>query len=214
MILSSRHVRELTGVSERRLGYWLKIGLVKASVGSTGRRGFSIPDVVAIKTVAELRDQGCPLQRIRKAISYLRNHYPTKVDADVLSSWTMLTDGRTVFMVSDSSKIMEVMSRQTVFVGVCIGRLILETQRQLDNLPFEWTETVRIRRRSYRLCLTHDVEDGGFVAQCVELPGAIEQGETVEEARANGKAAIRSVLTFMSKRAARRRSPARARRRA
>lgn len=39
-------------------------------------------------------------------------------------------------------------------------------------------ETIRIvtiRRGRYHLRVTPDSTDGGFVAQCVELPGAIEQ---------------------------------------
>jgi predicted RNase H-like HicB family nuclease len=38
------------------------------------------------------------------------------------------------------------------------------------------------------------VEDGGFVAFAEELPGAIAQGETLEEARENLRDAIHLVL--------------------
>lgn len=37
-------------------------------------------------------------------------------------------------------------------------------------------------------------EEGGFTIQCVEIPGAISQGETREEALANIKEAIELVL--------------------
>jgi len=37
-------------------------------------------------------------------------------------------------------------------------------------------------------------EEGGFTVQCVEIPGAISQGETREEALANIKEAIELVL--------------------
>jgi len=37
-------------------------------------------------------------------------------------------------------------------------------------------------------------EEGGFTVQCVEIPGAISQGETREEALANIKDAIELVL--------------------
>ena len=37
-------------------------------------------------------------------------------------------------------------------------------------------------------------EEGGFVAYVEELPGAITQGETIEEARANLRDAIELVL--------------------
>ncbi len=37
-------------------------------------------------------------------------------------------------------------------------------------------------------------EEGGYSAQCLELPGAISQGETKEEALRNIKAAIELVI--------------------
>ena len=37
-------------------------------------------------------------------------------------------------------------------------------------------------------------EEGGFAVRCVEIPGAISQGETREEALANIKEAIELVL--------------------
>jgi len=37
-------------------------------------------------------------------------------------------------------------------------------------------------------------EEGGYSAQCLELPGAISQGETKEEALKNIKEAIEAVL--------------------
>ena len=37
-------------------------------------------------------------------------------------------------------------------------------------------------------------EEGGFTAQCVEIPGAISEGDTTEEALSNVQDAIRSVL--------------------
>ncbi len=41
--------------------------------------------------------------------------------------------------------------------------------------------------------LTED-RDGGYTAQCVELPGAISQGETKKEALANIQDAIQLIL--------------------
>lgn len=40
-------------------------------------------------------------------------------------------------------------------------------------------------------------EEGGYSAQCLELPGAISQGETKEEALRNIKEAIELVLEVM-----------------
>ncbi len=41
-------------------------------------------------------------------------------------------------------------------------------------------------------------EEGGYSAQCLELPGAISQGETKEEAVRNIKEAIEAVLDALN----------------
>ncbi|MFA5266178.1 MAG: type II toxin-antitoxin system HicB family antitoxin [Opitutaceae bacterium] len=41
-------------------------------------------------------------------------------------------------------------------------------------------------------------DEGGYTVRCLELPGAISQGETKEEALANIKAAIGLVLEVMN----------------
>ena len=46
----------------------------------------------------------------------------------------------------------------------------------------------------YTFIYTPDHEDGGYVAQCAEVPAAIEQGETIAEARRNLKSALKFVL--------------------
>lgn len=44
-------------------------------------------------------------------------------------------------------------------------------------------------------------EEGGYSAQCLELPGAISQGETKEEALRNIKEAIELVLEVINEEA-------------
>jgi predicted RNase H-like HicB family nuclease len=44
-------------------------------------------------------------------------------------------------------------------------------------------------------------EEGGYSAQCLELPGAISQGETKDEALRNTKEAIEAVLEVLTREA-------------
>ncbi|MDQ6864355.1 MAG: type II toxin-antitoxin system HicB family antitoxin [Thermoproteota archaeon] len=44
-------------------------------------------------------------------------------------------------------------------------------------------------------------EDGGFSGQCLELPGAISQGETLEELEANMTDAIQLMLASINEEA-------------
>jgi len=46
----------------------------------------------------------------------------------------------------------------------------------------------------YTAIFTRDTEDGGWVAQCAEVPSAITQGETLAEARASLKEAVKFML--------------------
>jgi len=202
MQLATGVVRRITGASQRQLTYWAATGLLKPSGKDTGHRRYTFPDVVAAKTIITLRQQGCSLQKIRKAVQHLRRRYPHDAGPDVLASLTLLTDGKTVYVLTDAQRVMEVVSKQTVWWVVNVGKLILEAQDAMQTLPLEWVEPVTVRRTAYRLRVTHDTDEGGYVVQCVELPGAIEQGETPDEAIDNGKAAIDSVLAFLARRTA------------
>jgi len=44
-----------------------------------------------------------------------------------------------------------------------------------------------------------DLESGGYVAECPELPGCVSQGETVDEALRNIKEAIEAYLESVKK---------------
>ncbi len=203
--LSTLVVAELTGATRRRLGYWAESDLLRPSgrdaAGKGSRRQYTFPDLVALLTICKLRERGCPLPKIRQAVKYLKAHYPDVSDAQGLARLTLLTDGRQVYILTDERKIMEVVTRQHVW-SVALGQLILEAQNGVEALPTEWTEEVGVGRRTYRLLVVRDADTGTFTTQCRELPGAIEQGDTAEQAIANGKEAIRSALAFESKRRA------------
>lgn len=46
----------------------------------------------------------------------------------------------------------------------------------------------------FKVILEEDAEDGGYIVECPALPGCASQGDTVEEALANIKEAIRGWL--------------------
>jgi predicted RNase H-like HicB family nuclease len=48
--------------------------------------------------------------------------------------------------------------------------------------------------KSFTIRVKKEQEEGGFSGQCVELPAAISQGETLDELRKNMKEAIKLVL--------------------
>jgi antitoxin HicB len=50
----------------------------------------------------------------------------------------------------------------------------------------------------FTVLLTHDDEDGGYVAECLVIPGCVSEGNTVEEALANIKEAIEGCLESLA----------------
>jgi len=209
VVFTTATVADLTKASNQNLFYWMKSRLYRPSGRpSTGRgspRHYTFRDIVAIRMIVELRKQGCSLQKIRKAINYLKSNYPNESDDQMLARVTLLTDGTEVYIVTSADEIMNVISKQLVMFIVPLGKYIVETKQQIKDLPMEWTEPVKISGETYHLRVTRDIEDGGFVVQCKELPGALSQGDTAEEALNMGKDAIRTVLKFVAKRQAGRR---------
>jgi DNA-binding transcriptional MerR regulator len=204
---STQEVASLTGASVRQLDYWATSGLLKPSArdaaGKGSRRRYAFRDVVAAQAIQRLRAGNCPLQKIRNAVKYLNAHYPAESPAQLLAKLVLVTDGKSVYLLTDGDKVMEVMTRQAVlFWTIPIGKLILDTDARIQSTPTEWMEEVRVRARTYHLDVRRDDETGEFSVQCRELPGAIEQGRTATEAVSNGRDAIESVLAYMDRRGA------------
>ncbi|MDG7045817.1 MAG: type II toxin-antitoxin system HicB family antitoxin [Nitrososphaerota archaeon] len=55
--------------------------------------------------------------------------------------------------------------------------------------------------RTFTVTMEKDESSGIYTAQCVELPAAISQGKTEEEARRNVKEAIELVLEYLEDKA-------------
>ena len=90
-----------TGCTSHQLRYWDRIGLVRPSVQATGgrpgvRRLYEFRDLVSLKVIRSLLDGGMSLQRVRRAIEYLRK----KAGLDEhLSEVKLVTDGQSIFKV-------------------------------------------------------------------------------------------------------------------
>lgn len=57
--------------------------------------------------------------------------------------------------------------------------------------PMALKKSIVSRKFTIRI---QDAPEGGFTGQCIELPGAISEGETIEELKANMTEAIQLVL--------------------
>ncbi len=96
-VYSSRLAARLASVSMRQLRYWGSQDIVRASVYDAPRHGrdlYSYTDLVQVRVVARLRKQGASLQKIRKAVDWLRDVLSTDTE---WHTKTLTTDGKTIF---------------------------------------------------------------------------------------------------------------------
>ena len=100
---SAQQACKLTNCTPHQLRYWDRVGLVSPSLQGTGgrpgvRRLYSFRDLVALRVVRSLLDNGMSLQRVRRAWDYLRRH--AELD-EHLAGVKLVTDGQSIFRVSD-----------------------------------------------------------------------------------------------------------------
>lgn len=74
---STHEVASLSGFTVRQIGYWVKQGIITPSIqqahGSGTRRRYSFDDLLQLRFVRQLMNHGWSMQRIREAITRLRN---------------------------------------------------------------------------------------------------------------------------------------------
>jgi DNA-binding transcriptional MerR regulator len=188
----------VSGASERQLRYWDRLGVVKPSVapasGHGSRRLYSFLDLVQARTARELRSNGLSLQRLRKALSILREH-PEQVKHP-LAELRLITDGETVFTLTDQRQVLQdILKRGQLVHVLAIKPLCDEVQAGLTRIIKVFRDTVRVQGKAYRVKIEPDVVDGGFIAECSALPGCVTDGETREEALRNIRDAIADWLS-------------------
>jgi DNA-binding transcriptional MerR regulator len=108
-------VCRVVGISYRQLDYWARTGLVTPSVRAAGGSGtqrlYSFLDLVQLKVIKKLIDAGISLQRIRKAIQYLRQNKDKG-----LSGITLMSDGVGIYACESEDEIIDLVKRgQGVF---------------------------------------------------------------------------------------------------
>jgi len=191
-VFGSKVVKEITGVSRMQLQHWETIGLIRPSIrtgsGKGSRRQYSFQDLVQLKVAKRLREEGISLQKIRKTLTYLRKEFPD-LEAP-LSELRLISNGVDVFVVTgDPQVIFDALKRQFVF-SFALGGLITDLKVSIRNLEVPKKEKLHVGNNVFTAILTPDLEDGGYTATCEEIPAAISQGETIQEALDNLAEAI------------------------
>jgi len=197
MAFNTNTILKLTGLTMRQVDYWDRTHFIKPSLKEASGYGtarlYSFVDLVQLKVAKTLIDKGVSLQKIRKAITYLKKNFP-----DIerpLAEMRFLTDGETIFVLTDKKGvILDTLAKGQMVFAVAIGEIIQGLKGEVEKISQDRRYKVSIKGKSYDVILHPDLEDGGFWVECPSLPGCASQGETVEEALAMIKDAIEGHL--------------------
>lgn len=133
-------VRDVCKISARQLDYWIVRGVIKPSLcyrlKEDPRRDthlFTFRNIVQIRIVKSLRDQGISLQEIRRALDNLRKKYGNRWH----TTWLAVFDKHVCFV--NSNKQLESLWKedrgQLVFSVIAMGQAQSEVATSLAETP-------------------------------------------------------------------------------
>lgn len=185
MAFGTKQVLKLTGLTTRQVDYWDRSHFIKPSIkeasGYGSTRLYSFTDLVQLKVAKTLMDKGISLQKIRKAMTYLKKNFPDVKKP--LAEMKFLTDGETIFVLTrDKNVILDTLSKGQMVFALAIGEIVEGLKGEVEKIAQDRKYKVVVKGKSYDVILHPDLEEGGFWVECPSLSGCASQGETVEEA--------------------------------
>jgi tetratricopeptide (TPR) repeat protein len=129
-LYSTRDAARIFSLTESRLLYWARTGVVGPSVRRGGRSYYTFQDLITVKTAKELIDGGLSLQAVRKNLTALRTALPG-VDRP-LAQLRVVSDGERLLVVGEDVTF-EPLSGQVV-MDFAVGALWSQVAR-ITELP-------------------------------------------------------------------------------
>ncbi len=132
MHFTSDHAISLTGCTRSQLKYWRETGLVKPSIdemegGSRHGEMYSFRDLVELRTIKQMLDQGISLQKIRKTLNYLKENMGL---ARPLSECKLVTDGSSIFKIcANSGEIIDTLKKGQIAFFIAIDKIAEEVEK-------------------------------------------------------------------------------------
>ncbi len=106
----------LSGCTVSRLDAWRRIGLVVPAEDAT----YGFRDLVLLRMVGALLDEGVPMSRIRRAVRAL-------LDAgDDIAALSLVSEGDTVLACRDDGQVLDALRHGQLALFVSVGRLVDE----------------------------------------------------------------------------------------
>ncbi|MGA7272723.1 MAG: helix-turn-helix domain-containing protein [Acidimicrobiia bacterium] len=140
----------LTNCTPHQLRYWDRVGLVSPSVQGTGgrpgvRRLYSFRDLVALRVVRSLLDNGMSLQRVRRAWEYLRRNADFD---DHLASIRLVTDGRSIFtIVNDDGELLDALREGQLAFFIAIDEIARDVEEDVTRFELDRERFLEMLRR-------------------------------------------------------------------
>ena len=147
---TAQQASKLTGCTAHQLRYWDRVGLVQPTVQGTGgrpgvRRLYSFRDLVALRVVRSLLDNGMSVQRVRRAWDYLRR------TADLerhLSEVKLVTDGQSIFRVaSDDEELLDALREGQLAFFVAIDEIARAVEEDVTRFELDREQFLEILRQ-------------------------------------------------------------------
>ncbi|MXZ53809.1 MAG: MerR family transcriptional regulator [Acidimicrobiaceae bacterium] len=138
---SAKQTADIVGITYRQLDYWARTDLVKPSkaraTGSGSRRQYSYDDLLRLKVIKRLIDNGIKLEKVRDFFDYVRN----ELQEDI-SSANLVIDGANAAIVRSQDELIDALQRgQGVLPLSNIGRevdaAIIEFRPSADDADEE-----------------------------------------------------------------------------
>lgn len=147
---TAQQATRLTGCTPHQLRYWDKVGLVEPSIQQTGgrpgkRRMYSFRDLVALRVVKSLLDNGMSVQRVRRAWDYLRRTADMETH---LSEVRLVTDGQTIFAVAhDEDELLDALRQGQLAFFVAINEIARTVQEDVTRFELDRDRFLEMLRR-------------------------------------------------------------------
>ncbi len=138
---SSPQTIEIVGITYRQLDYWTRTGLVvstaQEAVGSGSRRRYSYNDLLELKLIKRLLDEGIALQRVREVFDYLRDELGENV-----ASADLVINGNQSLLVRTDEQILDALRQGQGALYLRMEGLIEEVDAAVQELPIEEAQPV------------------------------------------------------------------------
>lgn len=148
---TAKQASALTGCTPHQLRYWDRVALVEPSIQSSGgragvRRLYSFRDLVWLRVVKGLLDNGMSVQRVRRAADYLRRNADLE---DTLASVRLVTDGQSIFQVLEGEdQLIDALREGQLAFVLAIDEITRDVAEDVTRFELDKQQFLEVVRRS------------------------------------------------------------------